>query len=67
MKTNIIIVIIIQCCVQAYYYVMAINISIGNSYKNYCNLNTNSQTYGKHSLLLRQEVSSAEYTTILAN
>ena len=46
---------------------MAINISIGNSYKNYCNLNANSQTYGKHSLLLQQEVSSVEYTTILAN
>ena len=30
-------------------------------------LNTNSLTYGKHSLLLQQEVSSVEYTTILAN
>ena len=30
-------------------------------------LNTNSLTYGKHSLLLQQEVSSVEYTTVLAN
>ena len=69
MKTNIFIILISYSAVYKHIimYTKAINISIGNSYKNYCNLNTNSQTYGKHSLLLCQEVSSVEYTTILAN